>query len=139
LELRNFGFDTSTGAKPLVILNCNQLNLGWIEVKDPEERELLLRTYFDQINSKILKTCTKVPRNIMDIIRHSGLPQTTAYRKILGLIQKQFLVNCDIIQAYNEHIIPRYIAAIKNFQIQVNDFEDPKIKVILNDPSKVIR
>lgn len=135
LERHNSGFVTSTGGKPLAILRDDYLSQGWIEINDPDQRDLLLETYFDRIDSKIIKACTNVPRNIMDIIRLSGLPQTTAYRRILDLIKNQFLVSFDKVSTDREHAIPRYIAKFKDFQILINNFDDAQVKVVFNHPS----
>ncbi len=65
---------------------------NFIKIKDPELVTLIIESYADVHKRKILEKTYDVSKTLMEMLRICKLPQTSAYRKIMSLIQQGLLV-----------------------------------------------
>ena len=118
--------------KKLDVLRNQDSENGWVEIKDPVAIDLIMSTFAVHLNRKMIKVTIDVPRTIMDILRFSGVQQSTGYRKILDLIKNQILVPYDTVQRHGGKRVTRYISAIKSLQMEINDFNEATVKAKLS-------
>jgi len=94
----------------------------WFEINEPAIVNLILETYGDEIRRKILQHVIDVPRIVTDLIPLCGIPQTSAYRKIMSMVDNHLLTPCDsYVGKRNGRIITRYISTFKNIKIEIKE------------------
>lgn len=105
-----------------------QNNDKWFDVTDPVITHNIMNTYADKINRQILDCVTSEPNTIMGIVSECKIPQTTAYSKIIGLIENEFLVTYDSTCKKNK-VINRYAPTLRDVQINIKDNQLFGVKV----------
>ncbi len=94
---------------------------GWIYLKDRSIIDTIVRTYGDALNRKILNACASRPRNMMEIIAVTKIPQTTCYRKITSLMRDNFLFVHHMVPRRGGKQIIRYMSSFKEIQFHVSE------------------
>jgi hypothetical protein len=109
-----------------------QISDEWIRIEDDITIDAILRTYGNTLNRKILRSCSLLPMAIMEILKTSGIPQTTGYRRIISLINNRFLVSYDKVQRKRSKRTTRYVSSIKRLKIEMSRGGSIVIDVILD-------
>jgi predicted transcriptional regulator len=78
---------------------------GFITIEDLSHIELILRTYADVDKRKILELISVTPKSIMKISEACDIPQSTAYRKILSLIENGLIVPNGLVFKHGKKMI----------------------------------
>lgn len=100
----------------------------WFDVSDPAIVNLIMSTYGDKTNRQILACAKSSPNTIMGIISECKIPQTTAYSKMMGLIENEFLVRYDTIYKKSKQV-NRYLSILRDIQISILGNQDVTIKI----------
>lgn len=100
------------------ISNYN-IEQGWVRLEDPEMVNLILRTYGDGQNRRILSFATHMPRTVMEIINDSKMPQTSTYRRILRLKREYFLIPDSSEQKIGRTRNESYLSAIQDLRVDM--------------------
>jgi len=104
----------------------------WIKITDPSSTNQIMNTYGDTLNRQILNHVASTPDTVMGIVSQCGIPQTTGYSKIMGLMEFGFLVQYDIIEKKGK-MINRYISLFKELQISISENHGIAIRARLSD------
>lgn len=104
----------------------------WIKITDSSSANLIMSTYGDEISRQILSCVTSNPDTIMGIVSRCGIPQTTGYSKIMGLMEFGFLVQYDMVDKKGK-MINRYISIFKELQMHVSESQEIVIRARLSD------
>lgn len=104
----------------------------WIKIIDPATTNLIMNTYGDMFNRQILGCVASTPDTVMGIVSKCGIPQTTGYSKIMGLMEFDFLIPYDKVQRKSKEV-NRYISIFKELQINISENNENIIKARLSD------
>ncbi len=93
----------------------------WITISDKGIASNVLAAFGDGDKKAILNTTTSEPKIIYDIIKDSGLPQTSCYRKINALIDYGLLIKADHVINKDGKKIAKYLSVFKNVSINIQN------------------
>ena len=65
---------------------------NYIKIDDPSLVALIIESYADAHKRKILEKTSDTSKTLMEMLHICKLPQTSAYRKIMSLIQQGLLI-----------------------------------------------
>jgi hypothetical protein len=77
----------------------------FIKIEDPSLVKIILENYADTDKRRILEKTSVAPRTQMEMLRISKLPQTTAYRKIISLIQQGLLIPDGLTFSHGRRVV----------------------------------
>ena len=97
-------------------------------IKDQSQVELILRCYADLGNRKILEAASSASKTIMEILNTCKVPQTSAYRKIITLIENGLLTP-DGSVVKNERKLIKYRSLFEDIAIEILHNKDVVINV----------
>lgn len=67
----------------------------WVTIRDPSVAKLILASLGDEDKKNILNAVLDEPRTFMEIMEITGLPASSAYRKICTLIENGLLIDLN--------------------------------------------
>lgn len=67
----------------------------WVTIQDPSIAKLILASLGDEDKKNILNAVLDEPRTFMEIMEITGLPASSAYRKICTLIENGLLIDLN--------------------------------------------
>ena len=105
-------------------------NSRWITVQDPSLAQLILRSLGDEDKKKILNTVLDEPRTFMEIMEIAKLPPSSAYRKIITLIDDGLLINLGSETSSEGKRKIKYKSIFENIEINM-DKNKVIIKILL--------
>lgn len=107
-------------------------NARSITIKDKPIISLILRSYADDDQKKILNAVSNKPKIILDIIDTCKLPQTSSYRKINSLVKNGLLIPFSQITRKQGKKVTKYISLFENLEINIVK-NDISIKTKINE------
>jgi len=93
---------------------------GWITIKEKSLAKLLLETCADEDKKKILDVTINTPRTIREIEDVCKIPQTSGYRKINSLIEKNFLIPIGMMRVGGNKIVRQYVSVLDSIKINID-------------------
>ena len=78
---------------------------NFIKIDEPSLVKLILENYADTDKRKILEKTCITPRTQMEMLSICKLPQTTAYRKIISLLQQGLLVPDGLTFSHGRRVV----------------------------------
>ncbi len=87
-------------------------------IEDQSQVELILRSYADLGNRKILEAASSASKTIMEILNTCDVPQSSAYRKIITLIANGLLIP-DGFVVKNERKMIKYMSIFEDITINI--------------------
>ncbi len=91
----------------------------WITIQHPSVAQLVLASLGDEDKKNILNAVLDKARTFMEILEITGLPPSSAYRKICTLIDNGLLVDIDSGTSSDGKRKIRYKSIFKNIEINI--------------------
>jgi hypothetical protein len=104
---------------------------SWFVITDHAIVNLIMNTYGDTLNRKILTSVASRPNTFMGIVTQCNIPQTTCYSKIMGLIENKFLARYDNIYKNKTRAVYRYMSTFTELQVNISEEQGIVIKAKL--------
>jgi len=99
---------------------------NWFSIEDILIKKVILESYGDEDNVKILDCVNQESMIITDILNHFKFPKTSGYRRINNLIGAGLLVEDGYIVSNDNKKIPRYCSLFDSVRM---DFVKNKINI----------
>jgi len=94
-------------------------NDTWFSIEDEVTKKIILETYGDEENVKILNYVIQQSKIISDILNHYKFPQTSGYRKINNLINSGLLIEDGYVLSSDNKKITKYHSLFKSVRINI--------------------
>jgi hypothetical protein len=91
----------------------------WFSIEDETTKKIILETYGDEDNVKILNFVNQEPNTISDILNHFKFPQTSGYRKINNLIDTGLLIEDGYVMSIDKKKVSTYHALFDSIRIDI--------------------
>ncbi|MGI0027118.1 MAG: hypothetical protein ACREAD_04675 [Nitrosopumilaceae archaeon] len=91
-----------------------------VVTEDTEIIKTILSSLGDEEKRTILDVVIDQPKTIFEIFEICGIPQTTAYRKIMALIQDGLLIEDGSSSKHGYKSVPRYAPAFDSIVIKMD-------------------
>jgi len=91
----------------------------WVTIQHPSVARLILASLGDEDKKNILNAVLDEPRTFMDILEITGLPPSSAYRKICTLIDNGLLINLDSDVSSDGKRKIKYKSIFQNIEINI--------------------
>jgi hypothetical protein len=92
----------------------------WITIKEKSLAKLILETCADEDKKKILDVTINTPRTIREIEDVCKIPQTSGYRKINSLIEKNFLIPVGTVRVGGNKMVKQYVSVLDSIKINID-------------------
>lgn len=104
----------------------SKTNSMWITIQHPSVAKSILASLGDEDKKNILNAVLDEPRTFMEILEITGLPPSSAYRKISTLIDNGLLIDLDSDTSSDSKRKIKYKSIFQNIEINIE-----KNKVII--------
>jgi len=91
----------------------------WFSIEDETTKKIILETYGDEDNVKILNYVNQESNTISDILNHYKFPQTSGYRKINNLIDTGLLIEDGYVMSIDKKKVSTYHALFDSIRIDI--------------------
>jgi hypothetical protein len=93
---------------------------AWVNVKDPAMASTIMNIYGDALSRKLLNSSIGEPHTIMEILNITKVSHTTGYRRLLSLIQDNFLLAHHMVQRSGGKQVTSYMATFKEIEFHMS-------------------
>ncbi len=114
-----------------VLKDTKGSNKPVMKISDKSVIDIVLRSFGDEDKKAILQATNSKSKIIYDILKETGIPQTSGYRKINSLIEEGLLVPTDSVITEDKKKIMKYMAVINNLRVNIRG-NDINLEVHLN-------
>ncbi len=91
---------------------------NFIKIEDPSLVILIIENYADVDKRKILEKTSDASKTLMEMLRICKIPQTSAYRKIMSLVQQGLLIPDGFTFSHGRKVI-KYKSAFERVGIDI--------------------
>ena len=116
----------------LCIIKQNKSNGKWLTINDSYILNILLQAIGDEDKKKILESTSSKSKVIYEILKESGVPQTSGYRKIKSLIDDGLLIQSGFLIQKDKKKVNKYLSVFDTMKINI-DSDSITVDVHLGD------
>ena len=91
----------------------------WFSIEDEITKKIILETYGDEDNIKILDYVNQESNTISGILNHYKFPQTSGYRKINNLIDTGLLIEDGYVMSIDKKKVSTFHALFNGIRIDI--------------------